>query len=71
MEERKDELVAAINSLLDVGKFRKKDLTSLRGRLHFGEGQLFGRRCFKRMKVISDRASYRSNRALQQQASFS
>ena len=34
-----------------------KDLTSLHGRLHFAEGQLFGRRCFKRMKVISDRAS--------------
>ena len=55
--ERKDELIDTINKLLHAGKFGKKDLTSLRGRLRFAEGQLFGRKCYKHMKVISDRAS--------------
>ena len=56
-DEPKAELVETISALLHAGKFGRKDLTSLRGRLHFAEGQLFGRRCFKHMKVISDRAS--------------
>ena len=54
-DERKAELTETITALLDKGTFSIKELTALRGRLVFAEGQIFGRGCYKHLKVVGSR----------------
>ena len=55
-QERRDELVEAINCTLSASSCTRKHLSSLKGRLQFAEGQIFGRRGFMHMKLIGERA---------------
>ena len=55
-QERRNELVEAINCILSASSCARKHLSSLKGRLQFAEGQIFGRRSFMHMKLIGERA---------------
>ena len=55
-QERRTELVESINSILSASSCTRKHLSSLKGRLQFAEGQIFGRRSFMRVKLIGERA---------------
>ena len=54
--ERRTELVDSINDILSASSCARKHLASLKGRLQFAEGQIFGRRSFMRVKLIGERA---------------
>ena len=55
-QEWSTELVDSINSILSASSCTRKELSSLKGRLQFAEGQIFGRRSFMHMKLIGERA---------------
>ena len=55
-EKRTKELVASIRSLIERGRFKKGELLTLRGRLQFCEGQLFGRSSAHQLQLISSRS---------------
>lgn len=52
-EHRGKEIGLLIDDLLTKNKFRKSEMESLRGRLVFAEGQLFGRTAQKSMRELS------------------
>lgn len=52
-EHRGKEIGDTIDSFLDKGRFRKAEMESLRGRLVFAEGQVFGRNAQKAMRELS------------------
>ena len=54
--ERREELVGSISEILSASSCTRKHLLSLKGRLQFAEGQIFGRRSFMHMKLIGERA---------------
>ncbi|CAE7346353.1 unnamed protein product [Symbiodinium sp. KB8] len=51
--DRKAELSDTIDALLTTGAYTEHELESLRGRLHFAEGQVFGRQGAMAMKVLN------------------
>ena len=55
-QDRRTELVESINCILSASSCTRKHLSSLKGRLQFAEGQIFGRRSFMHMKLIGERA---------------
>ena len=55
-QERCTELVDSRSEILSASSCTRKHLLSLKGRLQFAEGQIFGRRSFMRMKLIGERA---------------
>ena len=62
--ERKEELCKEITSILERGSYTTSVLCSLRGRLLFAKGQVFGRVCYRHMKVkvFGDRVESNRNR---------
>eukprot|EP00439_Symbiodinium_sp_Y106_P048859 s4496_g6.t1 len=60
--ERKEELCKEITSILERGSYTTSVICSLRGRLLFAEGQVFGRACYRHMKTIGDRVKSNRNR---------
>ena len=60
--ERKEELCKEITSILERGSYTTSLLCSLRGRLLFAKGQVFGRVCYRHMKVFGDRVESNRNR---------
>ena len=52
-EARKRDIAGKITSVLEKGGATSKDFESLRGRLLFAEGQIFGRAACQRMKTLS------------------
>ena len=56
-EKRAKELVASIRDLLERGRYKKGELLTLRGRLQFCEGQLFGRSSAHQLQLVSDHAT--------------
>ena len=53
--DRKVELSTTIDGLLANGTYTEHELESLRGRLHFAEGQVFGRQGAMAMKILNQR----------------
>ena len=51
--DRKTELSTTIDALLATGAYTEHELESLRGRLHFAEGQVFGRQGAMAMKILN------------------
>ena len=52
-ESRRAELMQTLGNMLAKGSFKQGELLTLRGRLHFAEGELFGRTSSAHLQVVS------------------